>query len=76
MLGSGADWGRLPGPYMPAADTRSMDAETLVAVKWARSALPAGSRITRGRVSSDLLSSQAGLWPVTHGVEGVDAPAL
>jgi hypothetical protein len=41
-----------------------MDAETLAAVRWAGDELPAGSRITADRVSSILLASQAGLWPV------------
>lgn len=76
VLGSGPNWARLPGPYMAAADPRSMDAETLAAVKWARSALPAGSRIAADRISSDLLAAQAGVWPVMKGPEGVDAPAL
>lgn len=76
ILGSGANWARLPGPYIPAADTRSMDAETLAAAKWARDALPAGSRIAADRVSSTLLASQAGLWPVMKGPNGTDAAAL
>ena len=41
-----------------------MDAETLAAVRWAGDELPAGSRIAAERVSSILLASQAGLWPV------------
>ena len=76
VLGTGPNWARLPGPYMAAADTRSMDAETLAATKWARGALPAGSRIAADRVSSDLLSSQAGLWPVMKGPNGFHAPNL
>ena len=36
ILGSGPAWSRLPGPYLVAADSRSMDAETLAAVDWAR----------------------------------------
>jgi hypothetical protein len=76
VLGSGPDWARLPGPYLVAADTRSMDAENLAAVKWTRDALPAGSRIGAERVSSILLAAQAGLWPVMKGPGDVDAPAL
>lgn len=76
VLGSGPNWARLPGPYMAAADSRSMDAETLAAVKWAHGALPAGSRIAGDRDSSVLLASQAGLWPVMKGPSYVDAPAL
>jgi hypothetical protein len=63
LMGDGPDWARLPGPYMAAADNRSMDAETLAAVRWAGE-LPAGSRIAAERVSSILLASQSGLWPV------------
>jgi len=76
VLGSGPNWARLPGPYMAAADTRSMDSETLAAAKWARTALAPGSRIAADRVSSTLLASQAGLWPVMKGPNGIDAPAL
>jgi hypothetical protein len=66
LTGNGPDWARLPGPYLAAADNRSMDAETLAAVRWAGDELPAGSRIAGDRVSSILLASQAGLWPVTN----------
>lgn len=76
VLGSGPVWARLPGPYMAAADTRSMDAETLAAVEWAGASLPSGSRIAADRVSSTLLASEAGLWPVMKGPATVDAAAL
>ena len=76
VLGTGPSWARLPGPYMPAADTRSMDAETLAAVQWARDGLPAGSRIAADRVSSVLLSAKAGLWPVMQGPGSIDAAEL
>jgi hypothetical protein len=64
LLGSGANWARLPGGYLASADSRSMDAETLAAVRWARDGLPTGSRIGADRVSSVLLASQSRLWPV------------
>jgi hypothetical protein len=64
LTGNGPDWARLPGPYLAAADGRSMDAETLAAVRWAGDELPAGTAIGADRVSSTLLASQAGLWPV------------
>lgn len=76
VLGSGPNWARLPGPYMVAADPRSMDAEVLAATAWADENLPAGSRISADRVGSVLLSSRSGLWPVMQGPEGIDAPAL
>ena len=76
VLGSGPNWARLPGPYLPAADTRSMDPETLAAVRWSRAELPPGSRIAADRVSSVLLASEGALWPVMKGPNGIDAPAL
>lgn len=78
VLGSGPNWARLPGPYMAAADTRSMDSETLAAVQWAKRNLQPGSRIGADRVSSILFASQAGLWPVMKGpaLSGVDVAAL
>ena len=76
VLGSGPNWARLPGPYLAAADTRSMDAETLAAVDWAGQELPEGSRIGADRVSSVLLAAKAGLWPVMKGGGHVDVAAL
>jgi hypothetical protein len=63
LLGSAPDWARLPGSYLPSAEGRSMDAETLAAVHWAREGLPTGSRIAADRMGSVLLSSE-GMWPV------------
>lgn len=67
LMGSGPDWARLPGQYLVSADGRSMDAETLAAARWAVDGLPVGSRIAADRVSSVLLSSEAGSWPVMQG---------
>ncbi|HTQ22732.1 hypothetical protein [Mycobacterium sp.] len=64
LLGSGPDWMRLPGGYLTVADVRSMDAETLAAVRWAGDELVPGTRIGADRVSAILLASQARLWPV------------
>jgi hypothetical protein len=75
LLGSGPDWARLPGPYLPAADGRSMDSETLAAVQWAGENLAPGSRIGADRVSSVLLASQARLWPVLN-EQNLDVPSL
>ena len=75
VLGAGPFWARLPGPYLVAADTRSMDAEVLAAADWARQELPAGSRIVGDRVGSDLLAAKSGVWPVMK-ANGVSAPPL
>jgi hypothetical protein len=70
LMGSGPDWARLPGRYLVSADGRSMDAETLAAVRWAVDGVPTGSRIGADRVSSVLLASQAGSWPVMQDDRG------
>ena len=76
LLGTGSGWARLPGGYLPGAEGRSMDAETLAAVRWARDELPAGSRIGADRINSTLLASQARLWPVLTHADGFDVPSL
>ena len=75
VLGAGPFWARLPGPYLVAADTRSMDPEVLAATEWARGELPAGGRIVGDRVGSALLAAKSGVWPVMKG-GGVTAPPL
>ncbi|ORW34976.1 hypothetical protein AWC19_00030 [Mycobacterium palustre] len=75
LMGSGPGYNRLSGPYLVAADGRSMDGETLAAVRWAGDQLPPGSRIGADRMSGALLASQAGLWPVLREGE-VGVPGL
>ena len=70
MLGSSPDWSRLPGPYLPSADFRTQDPETLAAVDWAATHLPTGSTVAADRVPAVLLESQARLWPVTQPQQG------
>ena len=65
LEGSSPDWNRLPGPYLPSADFRSQDPETLAAVDWAAAHLPTGSVVVADRVPAVLFESQARLWPVT-----------
>ena len=55
ILGSGADWLLLPGPYMVSAEARTQDPETLAAVQWVAAQLPPGSRIVADRIPTDLL---------------------
>ena len=75
LMGSGPAWIRLPGPYVVDGDRRSMDSETLAAVHWARDELPPGRLIGAERVSSVLLASQAGLFPVMND-DVRDVPSL
>lgn len=75
LMGSGPAWIRLPGPYLVAADRRSMDPETLAAVRWAGDELPPGRLIGAERVPSVLLASGSGLFPVMHDRER-DVPSM
>ena len=70
LVGSSPDWSRLPGPYLPSADFRSQDPETLAAVDWAATHLPTGSTVAADRVPAVLLEGQARLWPVTDPQHG------
>lgn len=75
LLGSGPTWSRLPGPYLVAADSRSMDSETLAATVWAHDNMSPGSRIGADRISATLFASRAAVWPVMK--EGdFDLPSL
>jgi hypothetical protein len=76
LLGSNPDWSRLPGPYLVSADFRTQDPETLAAVDWAATHLPAGSTVVADRVPAVLLASQARLWPVTHPQQGLEPSQL
>lgn len=57
-------WARMPGEYIPAAEVRSIDSETVAATRWAAANLPAGSRIAGDMMGAALLSSIAGMYPV------------
>ena len=65
LLGSSPDYNRLPGPYLPSADFRTQDPETLAAVEWAGRHLPTGATVAADRVPAVILGSEA-LWPVTN----------
>jgi hypothetical protein len=69
LLGSSPDYNRLPGPYLPSADFRTQDPETLAAVGWAGRHLPTGATVAADRVPAVILGSEA-LWPVTNPQQG------
>jgi hypothetical protein len=69
LLGSNPDYSRLPGPYLPSADFRSQDPETLAAVEWAGRHLLTGGTVVADRVPAVILASE-GLWPLTNPQQG------
>lgn len=76
ILGGGPDWSRLPGGYLVVADSRSLDAETLAAAKWAGGHLAPGSTVLADRVPATLLSSVGRLWPEAGPRAGVEPATL
>jgi hypothetical protein len=69
LLGSSPDYNRLPGTYLPSADFRTQDPETLAAVEWAGRHLPTGATVAADRVPAVILGSEE-LWPVTNPQQG------
>jgi hypothetical protein len=60
-----APWARLPGPYLPAADARSIEAQGLAAATWARALLGADNRIVADRSNRLLMGAYGQQQPVT-----------
>jgi len=50
-------WARLPGPYLVAADTRSVEARSIDAARWAKAHLGIGNRIGADRINRLLLAT-------------------
>jgi hypothetical protein len=71
-----APWARLPLPYRPAADSRSIEAHGLAAADWARTHLGAGRRFAADRTNRQLLGSYGRQDPVTQFGNSVDTAGL
>src|SRR5215469_14496926 len=65
-FGSGPNWSLLPGKYLVDAQSRSQDSETVAAVRWAGTHLPAGSRIIADRTAANLLAGEARMWVIKN----------
>lgn len=58
-------WSRLPGPYLPAADTRSIDPQGIQAANWTMQCLGPGNRIISDRTNDTLMGTYGDQRPVT-----------
>ena len=76
VLGYSPPWQRVPGPYLVAADQRSVDRESLGAARWARTHLPEDSRVAADRVNGALMNAIGRLSPLTKGSGGVNVAPL
>jgi hypothetical protein len=71
-----APWARLPGPYLVAADSRSIEPQGVAAAAWAHSFLGPDNRIATDRVNRLIMGSYGGQRPVTNAFDGVYTPGL
>lgn len=70
------DWARVPGPYIAAADMRSVDGEGIAAADWMRRELGPGNRIAADRTNRFLLATYGDQRAVTFYVDGANVPAV
>jgi hypothetical protein len=59
-------WARLPGPYLAAADTRSVERQGLAAAAWARDTLGPDNRLIADRTNRLLMGTFGEQRPVTN----------
>ncbi len=57
VLGSEPAWASFPGPYLVAADQRSIEPEGITAAKWARIHLGSGNRVAADRINTLLMAT-------------------
>jgi hypothetical protein len=58
-------WARMPGPYLPAADTRSIESQGLAAAEWTRALLGPDNRLIADRTNRLLMGAFGEQRPVT-----------
>ncbi len=58
-------WARMPGPYLPAADTRSIESQGLAAAEWTRALLGPDNRLIADRTNRLLMGAYGEQRPVT-----------
>jgi hypothetical protein len=63
-------WGRMPGPYLVAADTRSIEPKGLAAAEWMRTTVGPGNRVAMDRINGLLMGSYGGQTTVRYSYEG------
>ncbi|MDQ6670699.1 MAG: hypothetical protein M3069_08095, partial [Chloroflexota bacterium] len=69
-------WARLPGPYLVAADARSIEPQGVNVALWARSFLGPGNRVAADRVNRLLMGSYGEQRVVTAYGDRVDVAGL
>ncbi|MBF4162036.1 hypothetical protein [Nocardioides acrostichi] len=65
LLGGGQDWQKVPGPFLPGAEARSVDATTVAFAQWTARYLPTGSRTAADLTLSRVMPDFGPISPVT-----------
>lgn len=63
-------WGRMPGPYLVSADTRSIEPKGMTAAEWMRTFIGSGSTIATDRINGLLMGSYGGQMTVRYSHDG------
>ena len=74
ISGVGPPWALMPGPYLVAADQRSVEPEGITAAQWANQYLGPNRRIASDRINTLLLATYGDEWVVTSGNDVPVAP--
>lgn len=69
-------WARFPGPYLVAADTRSIELEGLAAARWMQANVGPDHRIATDRTNRLLMGAYGRQWPVTDYADHVRTSAI
>jgi hypothetical protein len=72
ILGAGPTFKQLPGPYMVAADSRSIEQEGIQTAQWAHEHLGAGRRVATDRINQILMGTYGEQRVVTSIQDHVD----
>ena len=65
-------WSRLPGPYLPSADSRSIEPQGITAAAWMLDHLGPGNRIATDRINRILMGGDGRQYPVTSYGDQID----
>lgn len=65
-------WGRLPGPYLASADTRSIEPQGILAATWSRQYLGPDNRMAADRVNRLLMGAYGVQDIITHLNDDID----
>lgn len=76
VLGAGPNWEHQNGPFIPAAQHRSVDKDTIAFARWAQRYLPSGSRFAADTTLHRLVPNYADATPVTYLGGSVNVAAL